>query len=157
MGSLRKTQFSSSVMDFIFCRSDSSHVSVDTVHPSLLRSSCFSSPRLYPLESLSSDVFLISSLHEPKPPQFREETRPRIRRRNLLCWFQNRSSDALVLAIVNHLGTSFAMEIKILQILELPEFYCGYKNVANFVTIFVCKIESTVKLKNATEFKPPRM
>ena len=37
----------SSVMDFIFCRSDGSHVSVDTVHPSLLRSSSFSSSRWY--------------------------------------------------------------------------------------------------------------
>ena len=37
----------SSVMDFIFRCSDGSHVSVDTVHPSLLRYSPFSSPRWY--------------------------------------------------------------------------------------------------------------
>ena len=34
-----------SVIDFVFRRSDGSHVSVDTVHPSLLWSSSFSSPR----------------------------------------------------------------------------------------------------------------
>ena len=46
----------SSAMDFIFRRSDGSHVSVDTVHPSLLRYSSFSSPRCYHLQSLFSDV-----------------------------------------------------------------------------------------------------
>ena len=35
----------SSVMDFIFCRSDDSHVPVDTAHPSLRRPSSLSSPR----------------------------------------------------------------------------------------------------------------
>ena len=35
----------SSVMEFIICRSDGSHVPVDTVHPSLLWSSSLSSPR----------------------------------------------------------------------------------------------------------------
>ena len=59
----------SSVMDFVFRRSDGSHVSVDTVHPSLLRSSSFSSPRWYHLQSISSDLFLVSSLYVAKPPQ----------------------------------------------------------------------------------------
>ena len=59
----------SSVMDLVFRRSDGSHVSIDTVHPSLLRSSSFSSPRWYHLQSLSSDVFLFSSLYVAKPPQ----------------------------------------------------------------------------------------
>ena len=49
-----------SVMDFIFRRSDGSRISVDTVHPSLLRSSSFSSPRWYHLQRLSSGVFLVS-------------------------------------------------------------------------------------------------
>ena len=44
----------STVIDFVFCCPDSSHISVDTVHPSLLWSS--SSPRWYPLQSLSSQV-----------------------------------------------------------------------------------------------------
>ena len=44
----------SSVNDIIFCCADSSYVSVDTGRPSLLRSS--SSPKLYHLQSLSSDV-----------------------------------------------------------------------------------------------------
>ena len=44
------------LMDFVFRRSDGSHVSVDTFHSSLLRYSSFSSPRWYHLESLSSDV-----------------------------------------------------------------------------------------------------
>ena len=52
----------SSVMDFIFRRSDGSHVSVDTVHPSLLQSSSFSSPSWYHLQSLSSELFLVSPL-----------------------------------------------------------------------------------------------
>ena len=55
---------------FIFCRSDSSHVPVDTVHPSLLRSSSLSSPRWYKLQSLSSDVFLVSPHDVSKPPQY---------------------------------------------------------------------------------------
>ena len=59
----------SSVMDFIFCRSDGSRVSVDTVHPSLLRSSSFSSPRWYHLQSLFSDMVLVSPLYVAKPPQ----------------------------------------------------------------------------------------
>ena len=46
-------------MDFIFRRSDCSHVSVDTVHPSLLRSSSFSSPWWYHLQSFYYDVFLV--------------------------------------------------------------------------------------------------
>ena len=53
---------------FIFCP-DISHVSIDTVHPSLLRSSSFSSPRWYHLQSPSSNVFLVSSLYVAKPPQ----------------------------------------------------------------------------------------
>ena len=59
----------SSVMDFIFCRSCGSqaHVSVDTVHPSLLRSSSIPSPRWYHLQSLSSYVVLVSPLDVPKP------------------------------------------------------------------------------------------
>ena len=56
-------------MEFIFRHSDGSHVSIDTVHPSLLRSSSFSSPRWYHLQSLSSDVFLVSPLYVAKPPQ----------------------------------------------------------------------------------------
>ena len=61
----------SSVMDLIFRRSDGSHVSVDTVHPSLLRSSSFSSPRWYHLQNLSSDVVLVSPLdaYVAKPHQ----------------------------------------------------------------------------------------
>ena len=39
----------SSVMDLVFRHSDGSHVSVDTVHPSLLRFSSFSSPGWYHL------------------------------------------------------------------------------------------------------------
>ena len=64
----------SSVIDFIFRRSDGSHVSVDTVHPSLLRSSSFSSPTWYHLQSLSSDVVLVSRLYVAKPcnPIFRD-------------------------------------------------------------------------------------
>ena len=56
-------------VDFIFCCSDGSHVPVDTVHPSLLRWSSLSSPRWYHLQSLSSDVFLVSPLDVSKPPQ----------------------------------------------------------------------------------------
>ena len=41
----------SSVMDLVFRRSDGSHVSVDTVHPSLLRSSSLSSPGWCHLQS----------------------------------------------------------------------------------------------------------
>ena len=52
----------SSVMGFIFRHSDGSHVSVDTVHPSLLRSSSLSSPGWCHLQSLSSYVVLISPL-----------------------------------------------------------------------------------------------
>ena len=59
----------SSVVDFIFRRSDGSHISIDTVHPSLFRSSSFSSPRWYHLQSLSSDVVLVSPLYLAKPPQ----------------------------------------------------------------------------------------
>ena len=57
------------VMDFIFYYSDGSHVSVDTVHPYLLRSSSHSSPRWYHLQRLSSDVVLVSPLYMTKPPQ----------------------------------------------------------------------------------------
>ena len=46
----------SSAMDLVLCCLDSSHVSVDKVHPSLLWSSSSSSPRLYSLQCLSSDV-----------------------------------------------------------------------------------------------------
>ena len=60
----------SSVMDFVFRRSDGSHVSIDTAHPSLIRSSSFSSSMWYHLQSLSSDVFLVSSLYVAKPPQY---------------------------------------------------------------------------------------
>ena len=58
----------SSVMDLAFRRSDDSHVSVDTVHPSLLRSSSLSSPGWYHIQSLSSYVILASSLYLAKPP-----------------------------------------------------------------------------------------
>ena len=57
------------VMDFIFRRSDGSHVLVDTVHPSLLRSSSHSSPRWYHIQSLSSDIVLVSPLRTAKPRQ----------------------------------------------------------------------------------------
>ena len=56
-------------MDFIFRRCDGSHVSVDTVHTALLRFSSFSSPRWYHLQSLYSDVVLVSPLYVAKPPQ----------------------------------------------------------------------------------------
>ena len=59
----------SSVMGFIFRRSDGSHVSVDTVHSSLLRSSSLSSPGWCHLQSLSSGAFLVSPLDVSKPPQ----------------------------------------------------------------------------------------
>ena len=62
---------SSSVMVFIFCCRDGSRVSVDTVHPSLLRSSSSSSPRWCHLQNLSSYVFLVSPLHVSKLPQTR--------------------------------------------------------------------------------------
>ena len=61
----------SSVMDLVFRRSDGSHVSVDTVHPSLLRSSSLSSPGWYHLQSLSSYVVLVSPLYVAKPPESR--------------------------------------------------------------------------------------
>ena len=59
------------VMDLVWRRSDGSHVSIDTVHPSLLRSSSLSSPGWYNLHSLSSDVFLVSSLYVAKPSRSR--------------------------------------------------------------------------------------
>ena len=46
------------VMDLVFRRSDGSHVSVDTVHPS--RSSSLSSPGWCHLQGLSSHVVLVS-------------------------------------------------------------------------------------------------
>ena len=52
-------------MDFIIqlCRrSDCSHVSVDTVHPSRLRYSYFTSHRWYHFQSISSDVVLVLSV-----------------------------------------------------------------------------------------------
>ena len=57
------THPANSVMDFIsfFCRSDGSHVPVDTVHPSLLRSSLLY-PRWYNLQRLTSDVVFVSPL-----------------------------------------------------------------------------------------------
>ena len=51
----------SSVIDLVLCRSDDPHVSVDTVHPYLFRSSSLSSPGCYHLQSLSSCVVLVSS------------------------------------------------------------------------------------------------
>ena len=65
----RKSPPASSVTDFTFRLSDGSLVSVDTFHPSLLRSSSLSSPRWYHLPSLSSDVVLVSPLCVAKPPQ----------------------------------------------------------------------------------------
>ena len=66
VGSLRQTQFSSSQfchgLHLVSCCPDSSHVSVDIVCPSLLRSSYSSSPRRNHLHSLSSDVLLVSGL-----------------------------------------------------------------------------------------------
>ena len=61
----------SSVINFIFCCPDSSHVSVDTVHPSLLRSSSLSSSGWYHLQSLYFDVVLVSPLYVAKQPQSR--------------------------------------------------------------------------------------
>ena len=73
MGSLWQTQFSSTqfchILHLFFCRSDGSHVTVETVHPSLLRSSSLSSPRWYHLQSLASDVFVVSPIDVSKPPQ----------------------------------------------------------------------------------------
>ena len=73
VGSLRQTQLSSSEFchGLIFRRSVDSHVSVDTVHPSMLRSCSLSSPRWHHLQSLSSDVDLISPIYVAKPPQSR--------------------------------------------------------------------------------------
>ena len=59
----------SSVTDLVFRRSDGSHFSVDTVHPSLLRSSSLSSPGWYHLQSLSSYVVLVSPIDVSKPPE----------------------------------------------------------------------------------------
>ena len=60
----------SSVMDFIFLRSDGSDVSLtQTVHPSLLRSSSRSSPRWCHLHIVSSDIDVVSPLYVAKPPQ----------------------------------------------------------------------------------------
>ena len=59
----------SSGMHFIVYCHDGSHVSVNTVHSSLLWSSSSSSPRWYHLRCLSTDDFLVSSLHVSKPPQ----------------------------------------------------------------------------------------
>ena len=56
-------------MDFFFCCPDSSYVSVDSVDPPLLQSSSSSSPRWYHFQSLSSVIFLVSSLHVSNPPQ----------------------------------------------------------------------------------------
>ena len=56
----------SSVMDFIFCDRDSSHVSVDTVNPSLVWASS-STPWRYHLQRLSSDLVLVSALHISNP------------------------------------------------------------------------------------------
>ena len=61
----------SSVMDLVFRRSDGSHVSVDKLHPSLLRSSSLSSPGWCHLQSLSSYVVLVSPLYVAKPPESR--------------------------------------------------------------------------------------
>ena len=58
-------------MDLVFRRFDGSHVSVDTVHPSLLRSSSLSSPWWCHLQSRSSCVVLVSPLYVSKPPQSR--------------------------------------------------------------------------------------
>ena len=59
----------SSVMEFIVCCSDGSHESVDTVHPSLLRSSSFSSPMCTTHQIRSSYVLLVSPIDVSKPSQ----------------------------------------------------------------------------------------
>ena len=59
------------VTDFVFRYSDGSHVSVDTIHPSLLPSTSHSSPRWYHLQNLSSDVVLVSPHYVAKPPESR--------------------------------------------------------------------------------------
>ena len=60
-------------MDLVFSRSDGSHVSVVTFHPSLLRSSSLSSPGWCHLQSLSSYMYvvLVSPLYVAKPPESR--------------------------------------------------------------------------------------
>ena len=55
-------------MDFIFCCLASSHVSVDTVHPSLLRSSS-SPPMWYHLQSFFLCSLGLASSRTSKPPQ----------------------------------------------------------------------------------------
>ena len=67
MGSLRQSQFSSNQLCHLlhlysFRWLSNSHVPVDTVHPSLLRSSSLSSLRWYHVQILSSDVLLVSPL-----------------------------------------------------------------------------------------------
>ena len=57
-----------SVMDSSFFRPDSSHILVDAVHQSMRRSSS-SSTRWYLLQCVSSNAFLVSSLHISTPPQ----------------------------------------------------------------------------------------
>ena len=68
VGSLRQTQFSSSQFCHGLRLSDGSHVSVDTLHPSLLRSSSLSSPGWCHLQGLSTYVVLVSPLYVAKPP-----------------------------------------------------------------------------------------
>ena len=58
----------SSVMDLVFRRSDGSHVSVETVHPSLRRFSSLSSPWWCHLQSISSCVVMVSSLRGQTTP-----------------------------------------------------------------------------------------
>ena len=57
------------VMDLVVRRSDGSHVSVDTFHPSLVRSSSLSSPAWYHRQRFSSYVVLVSPLYVAKPPK----------------------------------------------------------------------------------------
>ena len=55
--------------DFIFHSIDICHVTVDTVHPSLLWPSPYSSARRYHIQCLFSDVWLASPVHVSKPHQ----------------------------------------------------------------------------------------
>ena len=57
------------VMYSLCCRPGGFHVPVDTVHPYLLLSSSHSSARWYHLQSISSDVFLVSPHGVAKPHQ----------------------------------------------------------------------------------------
>ena len=66
----RCSKSSSERIIFICCCYHSYRVSVDGVHPSLLRSCSFSPPRWYHLQRLSSGTFLVSPLERPNHLSF---------------------------------------------------------------------------------------